>query len=124
MIVEKGGYILAASECRDGFPDHGNFKKLLFEHESPKAFLKKIKDPGFLVHDQWEVQLLAIIAQKARLGLFSRMDPGEVRKAYVEPVADIAATITEELERAGKDAPIAVLPEGPQTIPYLNEAPA
>ncbi len=124
MIVEPGGYILAASECRDGFPDHGNFKKLLFEHESPEAFLKKISRPGFLVHDQWEVQLLALITQKARVGLYSGMKPEEVGKAYVEPVSDIATSIAAELKRIGEGAPIAVLPEGPQTIPYLKEAPA
>ncbi len=121
MIVEDGGYILTASECREGFPDHGNFKQFLFEHESPDALLKKINEPGFLVHDQWEAQLLAIIAGKARVGLHSQMSPEDVRKAYVEPVPDVAAAIAEELERLGEDTPIAVLPEGPQTIPYLLE---
>lgn len=122
MIVEKGGYILAASECKEGFPDHGNFKKLLFEHETPEALLEKINSDGFLVHDQWEAQLLAIIAQKARVGLHSQMSEDDVRKAYVEPVGDVAASVAEELKRIGEDAPIAVLPEGPQTIPYLSDS--
>jgi hypothetical protein len=33
-------------------------------------------------------------------------------------VTDIAARVGEELARVG-DVPIAVLPEGPMTIPYL-----
>lgn len=46
--------------------------------------------------------------------------PDEVRRAHIEPVTDITARISEELTRIGKDAPVAVLPEGPMTIPYLN----
>ncbi|MGA2262105.1 MAG: nickel-dependent lactate racemase, partial [Acidobacteriota bacterium] len=37
QIVSQGGLILAAAECRDGFPEHGNFRKLMFEHDSPAA---------------------------------------------------------------------------------------
>ena len=32
QIVEQGGYIATASRCNDGFPAHGNFKTLLFDH--------------------------------------------------------------------------------------------
>jgi hypothetical protein len=34
-------------------------------------------------------------------------------------VEDPTARLTAELSRLGKDAPVAVLPEGPMTIPYL-----
>jgi hypothetical protein len=42
-----------------------------------------------------------------------------LRRAHLEPVADLAARVGAELARIGRDAPIAVLPEGPMTIPYL-----
>jgi lactate racemase len=32
----------------------------------------------------------------------------------------VGARLDEELERIGRDAPVAVLPEGPMTIPYLR----
>jgi lactate racemase len=118
QVVEQDGLILAASRCNDGFPGHGNFKRLLFEYGSPRALLDAIMAPGFSVYDQWEAQLLAIIALRARVGLKSELDPGEVRKAHLEPVEDIGARIQAELERRG-DVPIAVLPEGPMTIPYI-----
>jgi len=119
QIVAEGGFILAASRCDDGFPAHGNFRKLLFEHDSPKAILDTICTPGFALFDQWEAQLLAIIRMKARVGLYSEIPPDEVRRAHLEPVSEMSRRIAVELERAGKDAPIAVLPEGPMTIPYL-----
>ena len=122
QIITPGGLILAASRCNDGFPDHGNFKKLLFEHPTPEAILETVLAPGFLLFDQWEAQLLAMIRRQARVGLYSELSPDEVRRAHLEPIEDLSAAVAAELARIGSDAPIAVLPEGPLTIPYLPEA--
>jgi nickel-dependent lactate racemase len=122
QIVEQDGFILQAARCNDGFPAHGNFRKLLFDHQSPRALLDTITAPGFSMVDQWEAQLLATIALKARVALLSELDPADVWRAHLEPVADVAARLGDELARRGKDVPIAVLPEGPMTIPYLAVA--
>jgi nickel-dependent lactate racemase len=119
QIVQDGGLILTAAECSDGFPAHGNYKKLLFEHASPRALLDTILTPGFSLYDQWEAQLHAIIALKARVGLYSTLPEDEVRRAFLEPVANPTARVAAELASLGKDASVAVLPEGPMTIPYL-----
>src|SRR5205814_5400169 len=84
QIVEQDGFILQASRCNDGFPNHGNFRSLLFDHQTPRALLDTITAPGFSLYDQWEAQLLAIIALKARVGLYSDLDPDEVRRAHLE----------------------------------------
>ncbi len=120
QIVTEGGLILTAAECRDGFPEHGNFRKLLFEHDSPAAILRTILAPGFSMYDQWEAQMLAMILIKARVGLYSTMADGDVRRAHLEPVADPTGYLQEELRRIGDDAAVAVIPEGPMTIPYLQ----
>jgi nickel-dependent lactate racemase len=119
QIVARDGYIATASRCNDGFPDHGNFRKLLFDHDSPRALLDAIEAPGFSMYDQWEAQLLAIIQLKARVGLQSELPPDELRRAHIEPLEDVGAAVGRELERIGTEAPVAVLPEGPQTIPYV-----
>jgi nickel-dependent lactate racemase len=118
QVVEQDGLIVAASRCNDGFPGHGNFKRLLFGHPTPRALLDAITSPGFSVYDQWEAQLLAIVALKARVGLKSELAPDDVRRAYSEPVEDVGRRIAAELRERG-NVPIAVLPEGPMTIPYL-----
>ena len=118
QIVSEGGLILAASECRDGFPEHGNFRKLMWGHDSPAAILRTILAPGFSVYDQWEAQLLAMILLRARVGLFSSIPAADVRRAHLEPIVDITAFLREELQRIGGSGPVAVLPEGPMTIPY------
>jgi lactate racemase len=119
QIVSDAGFIVAASRCNDGFPSHGNFRSLLLDHGSPRALLDTITAPGHLVFDQWEAQLLALIQLKARVGLHSEIPASEVRAAHLEPVGDIAQAVADELRRIGQDAPVAVLPEGPMTIPYI-----
>ena len=119
QIVEPGGLILAAARCNDGFPDHGNFRGLMTGHASPQAVLDTIMAPGFSMYDQWEAQLLALILLKARVGLFSEIREDDVRAAHLEPVADMNRRLEDELARRGDDTPVAVLPEGPMTIPYL-----
>ena len=119
QIVAQDGYILAASRCNDGFPSHGNFKKLLFEHGSPKAILDTVLAPGFHLFDQWEAQMLAMILLRARTGLYSEIPADEVKRAHLEAVRDVSAALADEVRKAGRDVPIAVLPEGPMTIPYL-----
>jgi len=120
QIISEGGYILTAARCNDGFPAHGNFKKLLFDHGTPKAILDTVLAPGFSMFDQWEAQMLAMILVRARTGLYSEIPADEIRRAHVEPIADVNARLADELKKVGKDAPIAVLPEGPMTIPYLR----
>jgi nickel-dependent lactate racemase len=119
QIVQEGGLIVTASRCNDGFPAHGNFRKLLFDHSSPGSILETIMRPGFSMYDQWEAQLLAIILLKARVALYSEIPEEEVRQAHLLAVSDITACIRDELARIGREAPVAVLPEGPMTIPYI-----
>ncbi len=119
QIVQGGGLIIAASKCNDGFPNHGNFKKLLFDHDSPQAILDTILAPGFSMYDQWEAQLLAMIRLKSRVGLYSDIPAEDVLRAHLEPVSDIRRFVSDELRHISADSPVAVLPEGPMTIPYL-----
>ncbi len=119
QIVEEGGLILLAAECSDGFPDHGNYRKLLFDYPSPDALLDAIRQPGFAVFDQWQVQLQALICRKARVGILSKLDGTDVRKAHLIPVDSLQEALEEELEKIGREAPVAILPEGPVSVPYL-----
>lgn len=120
QVVEPGGLILIAGACNDGFPEHGNFKRLLYGHESPKALLDTILSPGFHCRDQWQVQILANILLKARIGLYSGLPADAVRKAHLEPVEDLSAAFQAACSELPENATVAVLPEGPLTIPYIS----
>jgi nickel-dependent lactate racemase len=119
-IATDGGMIIAAARCEDGFPDHGNFRQLLFRYATPRAMLEAIESPGFCVFDQWEAQMLGMILARHRIGLFSDLSPDAVRRAHLEPIADIRRAIEEEIKRIGRDATVAVLPEGFAVVPCLE----
>jgi len=118
-VVTPGGLIVTAARCNDGFPAHGNFRQLIEASHSAQELLDRIMQPGFAVLDQWQAQHLAMILVKARVALRSELPDADVRRAHLQPISDVRAAIDAELARIGRDAPIAVLPEGPLTIPYL-----
>ena len=123
QIVRQGGAIVVASECADGLPDHGRYRDLLRESAGPAEFLEKLAGADEAEHDQWQVQVQAQIQRRARvLVRAGGLSPDQVRSAWLEPVDDVAACVDELLRAAGPDARLAVLPQGPQTIPYVAGA--
>jgi nickel-dependent lactate racemase len=119
-IVRPGGTIICAAECWDGIPDAGEYKEILESGSSPEELLEIIKSPGYSRHDQWQVQLQAQIQLKARVFLKSSyLSPEQVRAAHLEPIEDIEATVEQCLTEYGPGSRACVLPQGPQTIPYL-----
>ncbi len=122
-VVRPGGHIICAAECSDGIPQHGSYGRLLASASGPEALLEMIHRPGFQCPDQWQVQIQAQIQRKARVHLYSDgLSADQIRAAHLEPVEDIAALVDERLTEAGPEARVCVLPEGPQTIPYLAPA--
>jgi nickel-dependent lactate racemase len=118
--VRQGGSIVIASECSDGLPAHGGYKDLLREGGDPETFLARLATPGFAVHDQWQVQVQAQIQRKARVFVRSEgLAPEEVHAAWLEPVDDLEQCVAACLAEAGPRPRLAVLPQGPQTIPYI-----
>lgn len=120
QIVCEGGAIIIAAECSDGIPEHGLYGQLLREANSPRALLERINAPGFLEQDQWEAQIQAQIQLKADVYVRSDgLTREQIEHSLLLPCDRIEETVTRLLSRYGRDARICVLPEGPQTIPYL-----
>jgi nickel-dependent lactate racemase len=123
-IVEPGGSILCVSECADGFPDHGSYRAVLSSAASPSKLLAQIADRAVTVPDQWQVQVQAKIQVLAEVsvatGGLTASDLAQAHLGHVEPdAASIAAWATAALARAGVGSRMCVLPEGPQTVPYV-----
>lgn len=121
LIVRDGGAIISAAECRDGIPEHGNYKKILHMRPGLEEVLDMIYQPGFLLFDQWEAQIQANIQRRASFYLYSTIDDEEVERAHARPTHDIAATVRDLLAEYGPGARVAVLPQGPFTIPYVAD---
>jgi nickel-dependent lactate racemase len=126
-VVRPGGLIVAAAECRDGFPDHGDFRSELAAAPDPVGLLAGIAARPRTVPDQWQVQVLARVLARARVALYTTgLSAADVAAAHLEPVADVSAAVAAEAARVeattGRPARVCVLPEGPQTIPYVPAA--
>lgn len=119
-IVREGGTIICAAECRDGVPDHGEYGRILRDGRSPRHLLSKIESTSETTHDQWQVQIQAKVQMKAEVFLMSSyLSAEQVRAAHLGATDDVAATVASALKRHGPGSRVCVLPEGPQTVPYL-----
>ncbi len=123
QIVKPGGDIIIATESSNGIPDYGEYRNLVVEGGTTQGIMDVISQPGFRRHDQWEAQLHAGILQRASVHVYSDgLTDGQIREMLLEPCHDVNETVTRLLAAHGPGARLCVLPEGPQTIPYLVEA--
>ena len=119
-IVRQGGSIIIAAECWDGIPEHGEYANLLRASKSPRELLKRIETPGFSCQDQWEAHIQALIQLQADVYVYSGgLSDEQIREALLLPCHSIEETLAELLRRYGPQTQICVLPEGPQTIPFI-----
>jgi lactate racemase len=117
QVVEPGGTIVCAAECRDGFPDHGSYRAELTSAPSPQALLEAIASRASTVPDQWQIQIQAGIQSRARVVVHaSFLSDDDLRAAHLEPTDDVEAAVTEAL---GRSDAVCVLPWGPLTVPYV-----
>ena len=119
-VVKDGGAIIMAAGCEDGVPNHGRYADLLATGGSPQGVLDLISQPGFAAQDQWQVQIQAQIQLRATVHVFSEgLSNEQIAGALLTPCRSIEATVTELMAMYGPGARLCVLPQGPQTIPYL-----
>jgi nickel-dependent lactate racemase len=119
-VVRPGGTIVCAAECRDGFPDHGSYREVLSSAESPEALLASIGARSETVPDQWQVQVQAKVQSLAHVVVHTTyLSAADLASAHFGHTDDIAATVEKALGEAGSQARVCVLPEGPQTIPFV-----
>ena len=125
QVVKPGGTIVCAAECRDGFPDHGSYREVLASADSPVALFAEISARTVTLPDQWQVQIQARIQAGCRVVMHtSHLSDAQLATAHLEQTADVSATVADALAAAGPDARLCVLPEGPQTIPYVDQTSA
>jgi len=121
QVVKPGGAIIVAAECWDGIPDHGLYAQLLREAGSPQAVLDILHAPGFLKQDQWQVQMQAQIQLRADVYVYSdHLSVVQITDALLKPCRSIADTVAALVEQDDGRPRICILPEGPQTIPYVR----
>jgi nickel-dependent lactate racemase len=119
-VIKEGGLMILACECREGVPAESPLDKLLKSAGSSEEILTMLSTPGFVRPEQWQAQIQAVIQRKAEVQVHSSLSDDIIGGAHLIPCADITRTVTARLEELGPDAKVAVLPQGPLTIPYLG----
>ena len=101
-VVQPGGTIVCAAECRDGFPDHGSYREVLASAPSPEALLATIAAREQTVPDQWQVQIQAKMqAQARRRAAHVDLSPADLAAAHLGHTDDVAETVLAALHDAG-----------------------
>jgi lactate racemase len=121
-IIKPGGTLILACECSEGVPANSPLDKLLRSASSPEEILALLATPGFVRPEQWQAQIQALVQRRAKVLVYSSLSDDVIRAAHLAPCRDISAAVADALASAGPDASLAVLPQGPLTIPYLSEA--
>jgi nickel-dependent lactate racemase len=122
QVVKQGGTIIMAAECWDGIPSNSDYEKILASVSSVDELMNFIKENESTLKDTWQIYFQALIQQKADVYLYSdKLDNETISKALFKPVNDIGKLVDQLVKKIGPKARICILPEGPQTIPYLKQ---
>ena len=118
-VLKEGGTLILAAECREGVPDGSPLDDLLRSADSIEEILTMLSTPGFVRPEQWQAQIQALVQRRAEVLVHCMLDNDTLEACHLAPCADINAEVAKRLAKLGPDARVAVLPQGPLTIPYL-----
>ncbi len=115
-VVRKGGTIILAAEISEGLGGQ-EFQDLLRTVETDADLMVRLLAPGFFRIDQWMVQHLCQVLRKAHVVLVSGNLPlAALDKRLVDRASSVEAAVRETLQRYGRSAHVAVIPQGPYAL--------
>ena len=119
-----GGAVLLAAECREGLGG-AEYVQLLLGEASPEALMEQLITPGHkTIHDQWQVQVQAMVQARCDVWLYSSLDRTVTESAHLIYAADVngalARIIDEKRVLLGREPSVCALPYGQLTVPVLQ----
>ncbi len=121
QIVKKGGTIIIAAECWDGIPANSDYETILKSAGTVEELDGFIRQKENELNDTWQIFFQILVQEKAKVYLYSKkLDDDTISQALLNPVDDIVKLIEELTAKSTTEIRICVMPEGPQTIPYLK----
>lgn len=115
-IAKPGAPIIIAAECSDGIPDHGLFRQMLQDFDSPREVYDHIMNNDRIEQDQWQIQILAKILLEHPVYVYSALDDELIRDCMMIPTHDIPETVCQ----TAPGGSVCIMPQGPLTIPYIR----
>ena len=119
QITRDGGIIIIASSCASGVGP-GEFLNLHKSAHSAREVLEKItrEEP---IGVQWQNQILARAQLRNDIYLVSGLEDSVVRDMMMVPTHTIEEGLVKAFQVLGRDAEVAIIPEGPLVLPILDE---
>ncbi len=118
-----GGAILLVAECREGVGGP-EYTQLMRSEASPTALLDRFSHSEHrTVHDQWQVQVQAMVQARCDVWLHSTLDRATVESAHLRYAPDATSTLASLIEEKrtalGREPTVCVLPYGQLTVPRV-----
>ncbi len=121
-IIKQGGTIIIAARCAEGIGSP-EFSELLLSTPDVPAFRDRLADPERFTIDQWQLQELCKVLDKAEVLLYSEgIAAADRERLLVKVVGSVQEGVEQALRRHGLDASIAVVPKGPYVLTRLRGA--
>ena len=117
-ITRPGGIIMVGSCCSNGIGPEA-FRNLHSSNSSPGEVLEMIRE-GHHVGVAWQNQILARAQSDHAIYLLSHLADDEVKQMMVTPIHTIEQGLDKAFGILGKQAEIAVIPEGPLILPIVG----
>lgn len=116
-----GGAILLVAECREGLGGP-EYVDLMRSESAPAALLDRLGRAGApTLHDQWQVQVQAMVQARCDVWLHSSLDRASVESAHLRYAPDVDGTLAQLIasQRAElrREPAVCVLPYGQLTVP-------
>ena len=118
LAVKDGGTIISVNEHCDGV-GHSHFKEVLHCGKPAAQIHREILEGKARFPDQWQVQILCRVMEKADVHVVSSLPAEELGNIGLKHAATVEEAIRTALDRHGKDARILIFPNGAQVIPYV-----
>lgn len=122
-ILEPGGTLIIASECSEGFgsAEFRDAQQRLVDL-GPERFLATLKAKTLAEVDEWQTEMQLKPMRVGRIELYTTgLNAADRAATGVELITDLDGAIAAAMARSG-DAAVAVIPEGPYVIPYVQSA--
>lgn len=119
--VRRGGVLILAAECAEGLGSP-EFTAMATAFSSAKEFTDRILSSPVVI-DQWQLEECARAAAHAEVILVSpRIARDHAGKLFVHALPSMEEALRIAFSRAGSEAHVAVIPEGPYTLVELEAA--
>ena len=124
QAVAPSGAIILVAECREGVGGD-EYVGLMRSADTPQALLHRFESSDYrTLHDQWQVQVQAMVQAKCDVYLHSSLDRATTESAHLRYAEDVTSTIASliDAKRAstGRDASVCVMPWGQLTVPVVR----